>query len=83
MGNVTSADEQQQKAKTTFPFSGGSTNPNSGTDAFSDAHNSSSQNLITPPGKSHVILSNFLSEWKGATSRNLLYSLCCTILLVY
>ena len=56
MGNVATSDEQERQNSTdgskvpTFTFSGGSSNPASGTDAFSGAHNSSSQQLITPPG---------------------------------
>ena len=55
MGNTQSEEQERTKSTDTpaFSFAGSSATPASGTDAFSGAHNSSSQQLITPPGKSH------------------------------
>ena len=55
MGNTQSEEQERTKSTDTpaFSFAGSSATPASGTDAFSGAHNSSSQQLITPPGKSN------------------------------
>ena len=65
MGNLASSEEQERQKSAdgksaAFPFGGSSSTPGNGTDAFSGAHNSSSQQLITPPGKMMSIIQQSL-----------------------